>query len=74
MSLEIFWQEKQIPFTNTAEFASNNYAMITGNRSGFQQYLKTHVGDVYVIGYIYYSFAVCANSAVIAYCCDLRHS
>ena len=55
--------DKKIPLTNLVGFAADNCATMMGSASGFQAQLKADLPDVFVLGCVCHSFALCASHA-----------
>jgi hypothetical protein len=55
--------DNAIPFHNIVGFASDNCATMMGSHSGFQAKLRHIIPNVFVIGCVCHSFALCANAA-----------
>ena len=53
--------DKKIPFL--VGFAADNCATMMGSASGFQAQLKADLPDVFVLGCVCHSFALCASHA-----------
>lgn len=58
------FEEKNIPLSNVIGFGSDNCATMLGKKGGFQKLLKDVVPDVFVLGCVCHSFALCASHAV----------
>ena len=53
--------DKKIPLTNLVGFAADNCATMMGSASGFQAQLKADLPNVFVLGCVCHSFALCAS-------------
>ena len=53
--------DKEIPLNNLTGFAADNCAALLGSNSGFQARLKEDLTDVFVLGCICHSFALCTS-------------
>jgi Domain of unknown function (DUF4371) len=62
-SFKDLMMSNNIPLANIIGFASDNCATMMGQHNGFQVLLKADVPDVFVIGCICHSIALCANEA-----------
>lgn len=57
-------QEKSIPMRNIVGFGSDNCSTMMGTKSGFQALLRKDVPDIFVMGCVCHSFALCSSHAV----------
>lgn len=57
------FRENKIPLRNVIGFAADNCATMMGKQSGFQTLLKSDLPNVFVLGCVCHSFALCANHA-----------
>ena len=63
-SLKAMFTEAGIPLTNIIGFGSDNCNTMLGKTGGFQAFLRTDVPNVFVLGCVCHSFALCASYAV----------
>ena len=63
-SVKQLLQDQNIPLTNIIGFASDNCSTMLGKTGGFQALLKQDVPNVFVLGCVCHSFALCASHAV----------
>ena len=62
-SVKKLLNDKEIPMNNLIGFAADNCATLMGSNSGFQARLKEDLPDIFVLGCICHSFALCASHA-----------
>ena len=55
--------KNNIPMENIVGLGADNCATMMGEHSGFQRHLKTDVPNLFVLGCVCHSFALCANHA-----------
>ena len=53
----------EIPLTNIIGFAADNCATMMGSTGGFQAQLRKEIPQLFVLGCVCHSFALCANAA-----------
>lgn len=56
-------EKKKIPLQNIVGFAADNCATMMGKHSGFQALMKRDLPNVFVLGCVCHSFALCASHA-----------
>ena len=62
-AVKMFFEQQAIPLSNVIVFASDNCSTMMGVNTGFRILLKADVPDVFVLGCICHSFALCLHHA-----------
>ena len=63
-AVKLLLRRKNIPIENIIGFGSDNCSSMMGKKSGFQKLLKNDVPNVFLMGCVCHSFALCASHAV----------
>lgn len=63
INLKELLESKTIPLENIVGFASDNCSTMLGRNNGFQVLLRKDVPDVFIIGCVCHSFALCSSHA-----------